>query len=505
MFLCFKCNQEFRLFSRLISHYRFTHSHEQGFFLTCSVEGCEKQYHNVDSYLKHVKRKHKLFYQQHFSKYRDENRSGDIANCLTEVHEMDDELLQDNIGTEEIQDFSQVDFKRKFGIFFIQLRESYKLPSNVLPVIINEILDMISHHQASVSKSMDSLLADYDLGGNLVDRLRQILNEKSEIENALNNLDSEYKINKFARFSLNYVKPIEYRPERNQNDTYQYVPILETIKNLLDHDDIFAYVLNNHKSTDGILRDFCDGDIYSANPLFRENPNAIQIMLFFDEFTAANPLGHQVKNYKIAGFYMLLGNLPPKFRSQLHCIQLVALCQSSLLKRNGFSKILEPLINDLKLLENDGIVVSKDQIDHRLLGTVSVVIADNLGAHGLGGFMESFTTLRNCRFCFIDKHHMQNKLDCQNLHMRTVQMYNAQTRIVEDDPSLCSVYGVKFSSPLNELRHFHVISGMPSDIAHDLFEGVVCDVMTNVIKYCVSQDFFRLEELNEAIMQFKFS
>lgn len=505
MFLCFKCNQEFRLFSRLISHYRFTHSHEQGFFLTCSVEGCEKQYHNVDSYLKHVKRKHKLFYQRHFSKYRDENRSGDIANCLTEVHEMDDELLQDNIGTEEIQDFSQVDFKRKFGIFFIQLRESYKLPSNVLPVIINEILDMISHHQASVSKSMDSLLADYDLGGNLVDRLRQILNEKSEIENALNNLDSEYKINKFARFSLNYVKPIEYRPERNQNDTYQYVPILETIKNLLDHDDIFAYVLNNHKSTDGILRDFCDGDIYSANPLFRENPNAIQIMLFFDEFTAANPLGHQVKNYKIAGFYMLLGNLPPKFRSQLHCIQLVALCQSSLLKRNGFSKILEPLINDLKLLENDGIVVSKDQIDHRLLGTVSVVIADNLGAHGLGGFMESFTTLRNCWFCFIDKHHMQNKLDCQNLHMRTVQMCNAQTRIVEDDPSLCSVYGVKFSSPLNELRHFHVISGMPSDIAHDLFEGVVCDVMTNVIKYCVSQDFFRLEELNEAIMQFKFS
>lgn len=80
---------------------------------------------------------------------------------------------------------------------------------------------MISHHQASVSKSMDSLLADYDLDGNLVDRLRQILNEKSEIENALNNLDSEYKINKFARFSLNYVKPIEYRPERNQNDTYQ--------------------------------------------------------------------------------------------------------------------------------------------------------------------------------------------------------------------------------------------------------------------------------------------
>lgn len=88
---------------------------------------------------------------------------------------------------------------------------------------------------------------------------------------------------------------------------------------------------------------------------------------------------------------MLLGNLPPKFRSQLYCIQLVALCMSHTIKNNGYKKILEPSIIDLKTLKT------------------SVVIANNLGAQSLGGFMESFTTLRNCRFCFIIKADMQRK------------------------------------------------------------------------------------------------
>lgn len=41
-----------------------------------------------------------------------------------------------------------------------------------------------------------------------------------------------------------------------RNDTYQYVPIFETLQKLLSHDDVFSYIMNKHKSTDGIMRDF---------------------------------------------------------------------------------------------------------------------------------------------------------------------------------------------------------------------------------------------------------
>jgi hypothetical protein len=32
-------------------------------------------------------------------------------------------------------------------------------------------------------------------------------------------------------------------------------------------------------------------------------------------------------------------------------------------------------------------------------GTISLVLADNLGSNGIGGFMESFSAQRPCRFC----------------------------------------------------------------------------------------------------------
>ena len=32
-------------------------------------------------------------------------------------------------------------------------------------------------------------------------------------------------------------------------------------------------------------------------------------------------------------------------------------------------------------------------------GTISLVLVDNLGSNGIGGFMESFSAQRPCRFC----------------------------------------------------------------------------------------------------------
>jgi hypothetical protein len=41
-------------------------------------------------------------------------------------------------------------------------------------------------------------------------------------------------------------------------------------------------------------------------------------------------------------------------------------------------------------------------------------------------------------------------------------------------------------------------------LAHDLFEGVVCEVLTNVIRYCMTEGYFTLETLNDSILKFPF-
>jgi len=81
-----------------------------------------------------------------------------------------------------------------------------------------------------------------------------------------------------------------------------------------------------------------------------------------------------------------------------------------LLHLYGFSKILAPIVADLKQLEHgvnftlcDGAVVHKR-------ATVVQTVGDNLALHKLCGFVESFSAKHFCRFCMI------NKADCDTTY-----------------------------------------------------------------------------------------
>lgn len=47
--------------------------------------------------------------------------------------------------------------------------------------------------------------------------------------------------------------------------------------------------------SDGILEDFCDGEVFRMHPLFSSDPFALQIVAFYDELELCNPLGTHVK------------------------------------------------------------------------------------------------------------------------------------------------------------------------------------------------------------------
>lgn len=64
-------------------------------------------------------------------------------------------------------------------------------------------------------------------------------------------------------------------------------------------------------------------------------------------------------------------------------------------------------------------------------------------------------------------------------------------------------YGINRLSILEEIPGFSVTSGLPHDIMHDLFEGVVT-YMGLLLKYCVGERFFTTEERNERIATFDF-
>ena len=85
--------------------------------------------------------------------------------------------------------------------------------------------------------------------------------------------------------------------------------MIETLTELLQNDEIFSEVMNPHQTRDGKLRDFCDGAYCRQYPLFASDDCALQIVLYFDDFGAVNPLGHRAKKYKICAFYFATANI----------------------------------------------------------------------------------------------------------------------------------------------------------------------------------------------------
>ena len=73
-------------------------------------------------------------------------------------------------------------------------------------------------------------------------------------------------------------------------DTFYYVPLDKSLKQFISHPDVSLEISKSHKSTDGILRDFCDGTA-CRDHLELCNQATLQIIAYFDELEICNPLG----------------------------------------------------------------------------------------------------------------------------------------------------------------------------------------------------------------------
>lgn len=79
---------------------------------------------------------------------------------------------------------------------------------------------------------------------------------------------------------------------------------------------------------------------------------------------------------------------------------------------------------------NEGIFV--DVLDQFVQGTIFCLCADNLGAHGLAGFFESFTVDKFCRFCLISRGQIANT-EVNDFELRRVDQHNTFLQELRQD------------------------------------------------------------------------
>lgn len=125
------------------------------------------------------------------------------------------------------------------------------------------------------------------------------------------------------------------------------------IKLLRTTKDRRAHILKLHNQ----YKSSRDGSLFQENSfLVGEKPRII-LKFNVDDFETCNPLGTSRKTHKLCAVYWVLANLPPGSHSSLLSIYLSVLCKTNDVKAFGLEKIFEPLVQDLKTLEEQRVYV----------------------------------------------------------------------------------------------------------------------------------------------------
>lgn len=209
-----------------------------------------------------------------------------------------------------------------------------------------------------------------------------------------------YRQMSYVEKNMNFVAPCQYvlgkkvgyknkgskRVVCEQEDTMVYIPIIESLEQLLSNEKIFEMIVENPRQCrEGILYDICDGLCCKANKIVQDHPDALLIILYHDEVEVCNPLGSHTSKHKVDLYYYTLGNINPKYRSKLCAIKLLAIVKAQDVLTYGPNQILAPIFNDLAKLAG-GHIFHINGKETELFGTVVCCLGDTEGQHQWGGF-----------------------------------------------------------------------------------------------------------------------
>lgn len=505
------CKKTLDSYKELIKHLK-AHM-KSGLQTSCPFDGCDRMYQNIQSFSGHLSKVHRF--------------SGSLTNIVSEVdseQNMNDnnmDLNCDNVANsnyyenveENCENISEPSDEETLldtmSQFYMKLEFQRLLPARTIQSIVSELNMVHSQNDNLLKVKLRKRLTADKVPEDQIDRLLFYVFENNPLSAAHHKLRSNHVRKQLYKNRYVYVKPIKIdippKSEGKPSTSMYYVPLKKTVVALFSDKSLNVVPSKpTFSDMEGVYKDFVDGSVFKENQFFKDNPNGLQIILYQDAFEVVVPIGPAKKKYKTLAVYMMIGNLPVHLRSHINSIQLVALCFD---KNYNHRAVYGPIVNDLKELETDGVFVPGLG---NVKGSLVFIVGDNLGSHGAGGFLESFSKVHFfCRFCLI-----QNKLfhtdggECSEHERRTVRSYNnaisrLNTLRRRKNPSF---QGVKFNSVFNELTYFHVcLPGLPVCLAHDLYEGVVSYDLKLFISYFVSKEWFSYDTLNKAIAKFPFS
>ena len=203
------------------------------------------------------------------------------------------------------------------------LQELYLISSASVPLSRRVVSDILERHNLQVDDSVVTEISTAACSANPVQRA---------IEKG-GPLSTSYQRKQYYKEKFSVVEPITYILDHKKKHTFQYVPLLKSLQQILNCRVILDKIIENHRGQQDIeldpsyeFRSPEDGLHFKENNFLNAEELRISLRLYVDDFETCNPLGTSRKKHKLCGVYWVLGNLPPGSHSSSSSIHLAVLC-----------------------------------------------------------------------------------------------------------------------------------------------------------------------------------
>lgn len=386
-----------------ISHHLRNHE-----TVTCMFKGCEYKSNVYSTFTSHRSRKHHLHSLVDFKDdvVQETCVAETVEPGVSNSEEFCAENQLDDVALDASKDQQDI-IQQKIASVLLKLENIFHVPSAAVDELLEELQFLLGTGSlCSTRNVIRDTLNSYNLqvDQSVIEELASAVCTSNPVYKSIGKgcpLATSFKRKTFYKNHFKVVEPIEYILDDKDKRTLQYVPLLKFLQQLFTDGHILNKSFDSHLVSEGrgeevVYKSFRDGLFFKENPFFSGGELRVLLNLYVDDFEVRNPLGTSRKKHKICGVYWNLSNLPPGCHSSLSSIYLALLCKSEDVRTYGYERVLEPLLKDLAILESHGIFIA--QLGDCVKGTIQCVIADNLGAHGLAGFIESFAGILHVPF-----------------------------------------------------------------------------------------------------------
>ena len=423
--------------------------------------------------------------------------------------------VYEDIWNEDIYEDRDELFVKAVAIMFNSWMNVKGIAWSTVNAIVQEVFESYNKGVVFTKRKIRSRMLADGVETETIENALNILDDEDPFMLARKELEKESKRKKFICSSFPHVQPVTVQLNsirEEKAETMQYVPIKDSVKLLLE-DQTYIEQKNEdpYFSQAGVVKDIRDGTCYRENEFFKINPDAVPLIVFIDELEVCNPLGSGKSRHKINCTYFTSADIQPALRTKVNSIQLISLVLSRYWKRHGNAACNKNFIDDMKLLEEDGVQILKPCEKIVKVG-LAYVVGDNLGQHSLAEMSTSFSSGFICRWCQVDYKAVCQEGKCYKGCQEgfdpvewTVEEYDrmAKKAVTEEG---AETLGIKGECTFNQLKSFHCIKQLPPCLGHDFYEGVYSYDIQFCLDYIINKEkLIRAQDFNDKLKYFKLS